>query len=386
MTESVLSRAPNALDPIGAAAAWLFAPLLSVVAVGYAVTQSVVHQQEIAHGELMVVAIFLLVGSGVVLSIASHPSVGHLGPAGATFVVGASVLAAVLAGLATWGHNRLVQDDWGQVGIGLIVFGLLWLRPPREIIALGAFGALVVGVMAAGERGSLHIINTPYVYAVVAATPVLVLTAVAATCGAVIVRVSARWLTSARAALDVLQPELLMLEGQSLRRAQLAELRRAALPLLTSIAARGEITEQDIVDAADVSARLRGHAVEELRVTWTDQLLPDVGLPPHVANDPHRLLSRVPDRERAAVTACLVELARTRALDAHTMQISVTRAPNADDSEHSRFEVRAHLTADWRSVRRTARPFISVLRSFGGDAAITRADSTMILRFGFVPA
>jgi hypothetical protein len=215
---------------------------------------------------------------------------------------------------------------------------------------------------------------------------VLVLATVAATGGAVIVRTSSAWLTSARSSLAGLEPELRMLEHDSLHRAQLAELRRGTLPLLASIAQRNEITPRDITAAATVSAQLREHAVEELRATWMDDLLARAGMYPHAADDPDRLIPRVPDRERAVITACLIDLVRMRSIDPQTARIELVRAPSADESERSRFEVCASLAADWRSVRRTARPFVSVLRSLSGDAAISRNETTMILRFGFVPA
>ncbi|QDZ16335.1 hypothetical protein [Humibacter ginsenosidimutans] len=386
MTGVLLDKAPIAVDPIGAAGAWMLTPIVSAIALGYAVLQSTMHRSEIVHPELMVVAVCVLACSGLVLSVAAHPSFARLSAAAAACIVGGSVLAAVLSELAIWGHNRLVQDDWGQIGVGLIVLGLLWLRPPREALALGVVGAIVVGVMAASQRGTLHITNTPYVYAVVAAMPVLLLTAVTVTSGAVIVRTSSDWLLSARSSLAGLEPELRMLERDSLHRAQLAELRHATLPLLASIAERGEITPSDIEAAARVSAQLRERAVGELRVTWLDDLLAATGMPPHAARDLDRLAAHVPERERAAVTACLIELVRIRAIDPSSASIAVVRAPSADDSERSRFEVQARLAADWRSVRRTARPFVSVLRSLSGDAAISRNDTTMKMRFGFVPA
>lgn len=386
MHEVILDRAPNRLDPIGAMAAWGLAPLLGGMSVGYAVVQSILNRNEIVAPVLAGAALCLLIAAGTALSIAVHPSVGRLSAGGAAVIVGAAVGAAVLSALSTWGHNRLVQDDWGQIGVALIVFGLLWMRPSWEIIVFGVFGALVVGLLAAAQHTSLSIVNTPYVYAVVAATPVLVLASVAATIGAVIARFSSEWTASSERGMRALEPEFRMLEQDALRRAQLDELRQSTLPLLASISDRGSITQVDIDTATAVSAGLREHAIEQLRVTWVDGLLADTRIDGHAVRDPERLLPHMPPHARAAFSAFLVESVRIGALDPAGAAIIVQRNPTVESSESARFELSMRIAADWRFVRRTARPFVSVLRSLSGDAAISRNGSTMIMRFGFVPA
>ncbi|GAB3795877.1 hypothetical protein GCM10028798_05220 [Humibacter antri] len=386
MHDVILDRAPIRLDPIGAAAAWGLAPLVGGMSVGYALLQSILNRDEIVSPGLAVAAVCLLVAAGTVLSVAVHPAIGRLSAGGAALVVGAAVAASVLSALSTWGHNRLVQDDWGQIGVALIVFGLLWMRPPWEIGVFGVFGALVVGLLAAAQHTSLYITNTPYVYAVVAATPVLVLGCVAATVGAIIARFSSEWTVSSERGMRALEPEFRMLEHDALRRAQLDELRQATLPLLASVSERGFITQFDIDTATDVSARLREHALEQLRVTWVDSLLADTRIDEQAVHDPERLLPHMPSRERAAFSAFLVESVRIGALDPVGAVITVQRSPTVDSSERTRFELSMRIAAHWRFVRRTARPFVSVLRSLSGDAAITRNGSTMIMRFGFVPA
>lgn len=386
MGSSLLDRVPSRFDPIGAAAAWLLAPLAGAVAVGYAVIQSVTHGNEIVRPELAVVAVGMLFAAAVVLAIAAHPSIARLGRPAAVLVVGMTVLASVLSAVSTWGHNRLVQDDWGQIGIGLIVLGMLWLRPALELIVLGALGALVVGVLAAEQTGSLHIINTPYVYVVVAATPVLVLAAVAATCGAVICRFAAEWTRSSRAGMAGLGPEFRLLEEAALHRAQVAELKRTTLPLLASIAARGSVTQADIEAAARTAAQLREHAIEELRSTWLDRLAATTGMKPNAVNDPAHLAQRVPASERAAISACLIELVRLGLIDPADTAISLTRTPTVESSERAGFELRLYGVSEWRRLRRATRPFFSVLRSLSGDAMTTKAGTSMTVRFGFDPA
>ncbi|MHA7987763.1 hypothetical protein ACX9R5_18375 [Rathayibacter sp. CAU 1779] len=386
MTTIPLFTRPIRLDPIGATAAWTFAPFLGAIAVGYAVMQTVMHNDEIVHPDLAIVAVYILAGAAIALTVASHPNVARLDAVPAVFVIGAAVLAAVLAAFASWGHNKMVQDDWGQIGVGLMVLGLLWLRPPRDIILLGGVSALALGVLAFEEGRFLRIANAPFVYAVVAATPVVVLTAVAAASGHVLNRFSSEWMIAARRGLKALEPELRVLEQDVLHRAQLDELRQVTLPLLSSIVQRGEITRFDIEAAIAVSAQLRERALEQVHVTWVDGLVREAGMHPGAVYDPEQLLTRVPPRERATITACLVELTRLGALDPAGSRLVVQRAPTADSSERVRFEVAAPLAADWRFLRRTARPFVSVLRSLTGDATITRNGTTMILRFGFAAA
>ena len=386
MAATVLSSIPARLDPIGAVASWMLAPLVSVIAVAYAVSRDIAGSAEIRHPEIATAAVLLLVVSGTLLTIAAHPRSGRLGAVGAVLVVVCAIVAAALSSVSTWGHNQYIQDDWGQLGIGLFIFGLLWLRPPREIGVFGVFGAIVVGALAAGQAGTLSIANTPYVYAVVAMTPVLVFAAVAATSGAILSRYSIDWLTSARRSIVDIEPELRMLEQDALHRAQLDELRRVTLPLLASIADRGFVTAGDVAAAATVSARLREHALEQSRITWVEGLIETTGMSSRAVDDPERLLPRMRSRERAALTACLKELAGLGAIDIVAARITVAWAPTVGPSARARFEVSVPLAAQWRLARRTARPFVSVLRGLTGDVSMTRNEAIMTMRLGFEPA
>jgi hypothetical protein len=384
MSEATFDRPPNRLDPIGATAAWAMTPLTSGAAVAYAVVQSILHRDQVVSPVLAVVALLLLVAAGVELSVAAHPRVGRLDRGGAVLVVATAVAAAVVSSLSMWGRNRMVQDDWGQIAIALIVFGLVWLRPPWEIILFGFAGGLVVGTLA-GEQPGLRISTTPYVYGVVAATPVLVLAAAAATSGFVVIRFSADWTASSERGMRALEPEFRLLEQDALRRGQLEELRRATLPLLASIAERGMIAPDDVATAAAVAAHLRGQALAELRTTWVDRLLADAHLQPDAVHDPERLLPLLRAPERAAFGACLLELLRRGAIDAADVRLVVLPEPGVD-AGRARLELSTSITADWRLACRTARPFVSVLRSFSPDAAITRKGSMMTMRFGFATA
>jgi hypothetical protein len=385
VSEATVDRTPNRVDPIGATAEWAIAPLVSAAAVVYAVWQSILHGDQVVSPQLAVVAVCLLVAAGLALSVAAHPSVGGLSRGGAVLIVGTVVAAASASALSMWGHNRLVQDDWGQIAVALIIFGLVWMRPPWEIILFGLIGGLVVGILA-GEQPGLHIVTTPYVYGLVAATPVLVLAAVAATNGIVIMRFSSEWIASSERGIRALEPEFRLLEQDALRRAQLEELRLTTLPLLASIAERGVITPADIERASVVSAHLREQALAELRTTWADRLLAEAGIAPNAVHDPHRLLPHMGASERAAFSACLLELHRLGAIGTDETRLAVVRTPTAAQSERARLELSTRLTTDWRLVRRSARPFVSVLRSLSGDAVIMRNGADMIMRFGFVPA
>ena len=379
-----LGRVPAQLDPIGATGAWSLAPLSGAIAVGYAVVQSVMHRSEIVRPELAIAAVVAIVAAAVVLTIAAHPSVGRLGRPAALIVVASAVLASVLSSMSTWGHNRFVQDDWGQIGIALLIFGMLWLRPPGELIVFGAVGAVVVGVLAAEQSGTLHIVNTPYVYAVVAATPVVVLTAVAATSGAIIARFAAEWSRSASVGMATLAPEVRQTEEAALHDAQLAELRHASLPLLASVVARGSITEADIAAATRTAAELRRHALQQVNLTWMDRLADEIGLCRHAIDDPDHLAPLVPARERAAVSACLIELVHLGLVDPGGVAIALS--PSARAPGRAVFEARIRRVSQWRRLRRANRPFLSVLRSLSGDATTMKAGTTVTMRFGFDPA
>lgn len=384
-TEDVLDRAPGRVDPLGGAAAWGLAPLVSATALGYAVLQTVMHRDEVVYPAFAVVALCLLAAAGIALTAMARPSVGRLGRPTAALIVGAAIAAAVASSIASWGHDRLVQDNWGQIGIGLIIFGLKWLRPPWEIIVYGVVGAVVVGVIA-GEQPGMSLVNSPVVYGIVAATPVLLLAAVAATNGIVTLRRSAAWIVASGRGLLALEPEFRMLEQDALRRDQLDELRRTTLPLLASVAERGEITQHDIDTAVTVSAQLRAHALEQARMSWVDRLLATAHISPDAVRDPGRLLPQLPAPERAALSACVLDLLRVGAVRAEGAIIVAAREPATGGPERCRIELTMATAANWRAVRRAAGPFVSVLRSYSGDATITRGESTMTIGFGFVPA
>jgi len=322
-----IERTPQQLDPLGTYSVWLLAPVMALVAVGVAVVQTLRQLDEISNPVLAVVALMLMLGASVTLAWGALP---HRAPfrRGQFVAVLALVLAAALCSTAaTWGLNRLIQDDWGQLVVALLIATMAQLRPPRELVIASIVSAVLLGVAAAVQSGFLSVQAPPLTYAVVAAAPPIVLGFGAAAYGHNMLRAIERWRGRALDGIERLEPEVRESVTRSVQQAYVTTLNDELAPLIERILWQNELTAADTDAAATIADTLRGRAIGMSNTSWLDDAVERAreiaarGVSVDVSADRNLVDAVTPD-QRAVVGAVLGELLRASELVVERVQIT----------------------------------------------------------------
>lgn len=379
-----LERTPQRLDPLGAQSAWLLVPLLGGLAVVYAAYSTFLHRDQLRDPAVAGVAIAVLVVAVLVAAIRSHPGFAPFGRWSHLCVIAVAVTAACLFDSAVWGHNERIQDDWGQIAVALLLIVMPFYRPVGEVAGSAIVSALVLGGLAAAQH-SLVIANAPLVYATVAAVPVLALAAGGAGYAWTITGETLRWREVARDGQARLDGELRQAAARMIAQERMTALNVEAVPFLTGLLERGQVTDGDRAEARAIADRLRGMSVQAVGRTWLADAL-DLALGPRLGgatarpegsrvDDPDRLERVLTTDQRAIVGALLSTVAGLPGLDPARLSIVATRP------ERPTFVLRARIDEPRSEVRRALLPFMSALNSVAMDATMRQSGADLTIRF-----
>lgn len=370
-------------DPLGALSGRAFPVIAGVAALAYAIVATLRNRPELTHPAAGVLALLLLAAAVAVLIVASSPSRAPFGTGAFAAVLVLALASHLVAVAASWGGNRLIQDDGGQIALALLLLGMSQLRPARDLAVAAVVGGVVVGWAAAIQAPFLVIANVPTVYAVVAGTPVVALGLAAARYAATLADSSDEWTVRSRSGRTALAPEFRE-NGFAASRYETADLLDAeAFPLLGEILQRGVVTADDIAAATRVAAGLRDHAVAVLETTWLHDLLRRRGafgpVGPAVSGERHAIEAMTAD-QRAVVEAAVAAVCDLGAEPA-TLTASVTETRPG----RSRFELRTDTSPECRParIRRALTPHLAVLRVIAGRARLATQGEGVTLGFDY---
>ncbi|MFK3671787.1 hypothetical protein ACI2IX_16585 [Leifsonia aquatica] len=380
-----VERTPQRLDPLGVQSAWLLVPLIGATAIGYAVTSTIWHRDQLRSPALAIAAIAVLVLAVAVAAVRTHPGLAPFGRWSHVAVIGLAIVAACLFDASVWGHNLRIQDDWGQIAIALLLIAMPLYRPVLEVLAAAAAGAVVVGALAALQSGTLAIHTGPIVYATVAATPVLALALGGAGYAWTMTGETLRWREVARAGQERLEGEL-----RDTAQRQVAQESAAAfeeiVPFLDGVLARGEITGADRDRAGELASGLRALAVSSVERTWLDETVEfalagrghaDGTVAASRVHDPDRLDRVLTDEQRAIVSALVSTVSELPGLDPTSLRIDVA------EPDHPSFELTARIAQQRRGIRRELVPYLSALRSVSMETGLRVRAGELTLRFAY---
>ncbi|TFC16341.1 hypothetical protein E3O19_07225 [Cryobacterium algoritolerans] len=235
------------LDPLGALAAWPLAPVVALIVVAYAATSTALQAGQIQHPLLSVLAIVASVAAAGTLVAASRPDHAPFDRPLHLVMVGLAVSAHLLDQAARWGHNTLIQDDFGPLSIGLLLLALAPYRPWREIALSGSVAGAVVAAVTVPQAPFLSIVVPPQIYVIVAVSQVLAPALAGAAYSRRIVRLLLTWQTDARRAMAARTEESRGHVVRAVVEQQWASLGAGVFPLLTGVLDHGEVTRADII-------------------------------------------------------------------------------------------------------------------------------------------
>jgi hypothetical protein len=381
-----VERTPQRLDPLGVQSAWLLVPLIGVVAVGYAVYSTLVHQAQLRSPALAVWAIVVLIVAVVLAALRTHPGLAPVGLWSHLAIIGVAVVAAVLFDAAAWGHNQRIQDDWGQIAVALLVTAMPLYRPVAEVLATATASALVLGLLAAAQAPSIVVANNPAIYATVAATPVLALACGGAGYAWTMTGETLRWREVARAGQSRLEGELRQVAERMVAQERATELNAEAVPFFIELLASGRITPEDREQARIIATRLRRSAVDAVGRSWLAETV-DLALARRgTAVDPERVssvhdtdrLDRVLSEEQRAIVGALVAtVAGLPGLEPASLAVTVS------DPDSPVFLLTARAKEPRRVLRSALVPFLSALQSVSMEASMRVRDGGFTVRFAY---
>lgn len=381
-----VERTPQRLDPLGVQSAWLLVPLLSVVAVAYAMFSTFQHHAQLRSPALAVWAVVVLLVAVVVATIRTHPGLAPLGLWSHLAIVGVALVGGCLFDAAVWGHNQRIQDDWGQIAVALLLMAMPLYRPVAEVLTVAALAALVLGGLAAVQGSSLLISNHPLVYASIAATPVLALASGGAGYAWTMTGETLRWREVARAGQLRLDAELRQVAARMIAQERATALNAEAVPFLTALAARGVITEEDRRHARSIAEQLRASAVEALERSWLAETVA-LALTRRGAgagaghggrvNDPDQLEQVLSEEQRAVVGALIGTVAALPGLAVDSLAVTVAQ-PGAPV-----FLLTARVDEPRRELRSALVPYLSALQSVSMVASMRVRAGGLIVRFAY---
>ncbi|MBF4578991.1 hypothetical protein [Frigoribacterium sp. VKM Ac-2530] len=376
-------RSPQQVDPLGALSSRPVTALAAVAAVVYATVSTVITRDEIVMPVAAVGALTALGAAGVVLVLASSPLRAPLTRSSVAGVVVLGSIAAVLAAVASAGHNSMVRDDWASLAVGLLLVGLAPYRPALDLVVAGLVSAAVLTAIVLVESEAFLTDVPVLVFVVVAVTPVLALSLAGASFSAAFTTLVERWIAGASSARQASADEFRSSVARSVQQDRVTILNRDVAPFFGEVVAAGVVTEADVERARHISADLRSTMVAEADRSWLEQVLADPSTRVSgVVVDVGRAAGRMTSAHRTSLRALLVAFGESDAVQPDTVRIELEQGL---DAEEERVEARISVaTASSESaVRHRFAPYLAVVRIVFDDLQVDPAPPLLTLRFSY---
>lgn len=381
------------IDPLGSLSAWPLAPAIAIALCAYAIYATFMHRDQITHPVAAVVAFALCSAAGAMHVRAALPHRARYGGEAYRVVIALAGASMVVEVISTWGQNSFLQDDYGQIALGVFLAAGAPYRPAVQIGALAGVASLVAGALAVIQDPYFVVPNVPLLErAVVAVVPVMGLGLAGAAYANQIVSAVMAWQRSL--SLVTVDQEHESFDGlaRTVQQEQLAAISDEALPFLAEVASKGVLNEQDIDHARRLARAVRASLVAELNHSWLEQLriqLPSqnpVGenftQPYLTIRDENRRAFRMHGELRTALAALLSELCTNGRLAASVVAIHLE--PDAADPTR---RTRARLEAQFERVELRSlsmlRPYLHILQLVSGNARYAARQGKLHVLFSY---
>jgi hypothetical protein len=326
----------------------------------------------------------VLTVAAIIFVVAAHPAFSPIKLGTHLLIIGLAIVATGLFAASVWGTDHLIQDNWGQIAIGLLLAAMASFRPPGEILLSGGVAAAIVGAIAAWETPFLAVSGTPVLFITVAATPILAFSFAATGSARVTTAAVLGWRATTLRAIQRLEPEVREGAAKIVHQEQVDLLSHEAAPFFTDLLQRDEITEVDVSRAREIAVSLRRSAVATVEQSWLDDAIAravtqsgaSAQFPVSPLTDPDRLAEFMTTEQRGTVAAILMVLSRGLGFDAKTLSATIERAAG-----RCHFTLSASLGEPGRVIKAELLPYLSVLRVVARDARLRVRSGDMALQF-----
>ena len=369
-------RAFQQFDPLGALVG---RPLTLLGAAGipvYASTMTFSNRLDIDYPILTIVALTLIIVTGVALVYASSPLHAPFSLRMHLIVIVSATGAHVANAASMWESNAYVRDDWGTIAIGVAYLAMARFRPPNELASSGLVLALFCGLLALMQAPSFVTPVPPILFALVSMTPILTMSLAAAMFGRHLIAGLERWRRHAgRAASNFAEVNTDWI-ARSVQQDRVTILNQEIVPFFAAVLHKGAIDEDDRARAREIAEAIRSIMVAEVDRSWLDAILEQIE--GRSASDPARVAAQMTTDQRAAVRATLLALTGLTSYEAGSLGVALSRRGALVD-----VFISATLGNGETVVRGEIAPFLAVLRILFKDFRVSFSGPRLALRFSY---
>ncbi len=358
------------LNPLGSAGSWELAVVLSLATWSYVLLSSVIGQDRVSDGSLMILAVAVFTVAVVVNLLVSAPRSGMYRRFDYVVVVGLALGAALLQGFASAGGPASISTDWGPLALAGILAAASSFRPQGDQLWAGVSSAAVIAVQKIFE--GIHA-DAPFgdaYFTLTAVAPIVIVTLGQAAYSGYAIRTLKAW----RRGFEQTQASVGSLVGaggdHSLGQELVASLSVEVQPLLARILLADRITTEDSALAVVASDRIRSRLVALSQQTWVERLEVTV-------SDPNRVADRFDLSARTAITALFSGMARQ---SVENIAVALTLVP---ESSTVKVEISGHFVHPKFHVRTQLAPIFRVLYVVFVNVRIAYEATSMTVQFEY---
>lgn len=356
----------------------------AILAPLFVMLMSYLNRDEINAPGFCIAALILVGAASVTVVISSSALRAPLTLRQAVFAYGWADAAMVLDSLSTLHTNTHIRDDYGPTVIGLIILAVAPFRPARELAAAGLLSSILVGVVALVQAPSLVTPASPFVFALAAMTPLLILSLGSATFVSVIVQGLERWRRQARIAVSALGDDDDWI-ARSVQQDRVTILNQDVVPFFAELLHDEAVTPDDIQRARMLSESIRSVMVAEVDRSWLN-IVVEHAVATHRTDpvgenaivDERRLAQQMTTDQRAAVRAFLVALFGHPAFTTEGFSVVMS-----DSITCNRAVITAELDCTENQVRSELAPYFAVLRILFADLTVDLEQPRLTLIFSY---
>lgn len=392
----------QSIDPLGALAAWPLAPMAAIVLTAFAIVTTVLHGDEVSSPALAALAIHLCAASGAVHVVTARPEHGRYGSGSFLLVIGLMTCAMLAQVASTWGSNRMLQDDFGHIAVGIMLAAAAPYRPALQIVVVTACASLIAGLLAVLQDPYFAVIDVPVIErAVVGVVPVLALGLAGAGYANQLAKAVLEWQRGVASRDAALEGGVYDGLARTVQQEQLAALSEEVLPFLAGVAATGAVSADDVERSRQLARAVRASLVAELNHSWLEQLRIHVpqhaehapaGVPAPAAlqfapptltvHDGRRRAFRMAGEQRTALAALLSELSTNARIGASDVTIWLQPDPTHPPTRtNARIDI--ELGGAEARTRTMLRPYLNVLQLGFENVTYTMGAGVLSVKFSY---
>lgn len=377
-----LERTRQQLDPVGTLSTRVFAIVLALLSMVYAVSSVIRTTDQIVDPVLAVLALVWLGGAAITVIVASSPRRAPF-TASTHLVVQILTLASIVFSSASqWGTNTSLQDDFGSVSLGLLIVAMGVYRPARELASFGTVAAIFIGFIALLSVPGLDSDTPAASFVLASVAPVLSLAYAAAAYSGRLVRELERWEERAATSVATVATRLAGGIEESVRQDRLKILDREVFPFLDSILRKETLAETDRAQARAIADSIRELMVAEADLTWLEVVARDEGITPDemrrsVVDDQGRA-TRMVAGQRTVLRAFISDVRRYEKFVPHSMKVTITGGRKVNHGVLS-----ARLRKDADDPEDTFAPYFAVMRIVFPEMSVNYRGNELTLRFSY---